>query len=239
MCPTSKAFDGDQARKGSLATIGQTCPGSSTEPQTAAYALTHLLPARRSDDSAGDSRLFATKPGYLDMVYGARQPGRTSPGTAITLVEDQRRVRRSRVWRPRPRTALQLPERRADRVHRRQHYHCHHRRSRGLSHRRVAAGRLSRQRCAARLRAGASGTGELGEAGTSATTRAGASLRRRKNYRRRPRRNGAHRSGTAATASYWLCPGLLPWRGIAVIGNGRQAGGERRSGGDRLSAAGD
>jgi hypothetical protein len=38
----------------------------------------------------GDYRLHATKPGYLDMVYGAKQPGRTSPGTVITLVEDQR-----------------------------------------------------------------------------------------------------------------------------------------------------
>lgn len=43
-----------------------------------------------SDLPPGEYRLSATKPGYLDMVYGARQPGPTSPGTTISLAENQR-----------------------------------------------------------------------------------------------------------------------------------------------------
>ncbi|MEO6223394.1 MAG: carboxypeptidase-like regulatory domain-containing protein [Vicinamibacterales bacterium] len=38
----------------------------------------------------GSYQMAASKPGYLEMVYGARQPGVMSPGLGITLAEDQR-----------------------------------------------------------------------------------------------------------------------------------------------------
>ncbi len=38
----------------------------------------------------GDYRLTATRPGFLDTVYGARQPGPSSAGTPITLADGQR-----------------------------------------------------------------------------------------------------------------------------------------------------
>jgi hypothetical protein len=43
-----------------------------------------------ADLPAGDYRLTATRPGFLDTVYGARQPGSASPGTPITLADGQR-----------------------------------------------------------------------------------------------------------------------------------------------------
>lgn len=43
-----------------------------------------------TDLPAGDYRLTATRPGFLDSVYGARQPGTTSAGTPIQLGEGQR-----------------------------------------------------------------------------------------------------------------------------------------------------
>ncbi len=43
-----------------------------------------------SDLPAGDYTLSASRPGYLDTVHGARQPGATSVGTPLTLAEDQR-----------------------------------------------------------------------------------------------------------------------------------------------------
>jgi protocatechuate 3,4-dioxygenase beta subunit len=39
---------------------------------------------------AGDYQMAATKPGYLDMMYGAKQPGAMSPGLTIALAEDQK-----------------------------------------------------------------------------------------------------------------------------------------------------
>ncbi len=38
----------------------------------------------------GEFTLSASKPGYLDMVYGARRPGSTSQGTVLTLLDGQR-----------------------------------------------------------------------------------------------------------------------------------------------------
>jgi hypothetical protein len=39
---------------------------------------------------AGEYTLSATKPGYLESVYGARRPGATSPGTPIRLAAGQK-----------------------------------------------------------------------------------------------------------------------------------------------------
>ena len=38
----------------------------------------------------GEFTLAASKPGYLDVVYGARRPGPTSAGSVLTLLEGQR-----------------------------------------------------------------------------------------------------------------------------------------------------
>lgn len=38
----------------------------------------------------GDYRLVAAKPGFLDVVYGSRQPGPASPGAVISVAEDQK-----------------------------------------------------------------------------------------------------------------------------------------------------
>jgi hypothetical protein len=43
-----------------------------------------------TDLPAGEYRLTATKPGFLDMNYGARQPGSTIPGTPILLADGQK-----------------------------------------------------------------------------------------------------------------------------------------------------
>ena len=78
------AARGTPVRKATVR-LARVAPGvtkTTTSDAEGRFEFTELPP--------GDYQMVATKPGYLDMMYGAKQPGPMSPGLAISLAENQR-----------------------------------------------------------------------------------------------------------------------------------------------------